>query len=167
MEYIIVLGSKNKNIMEKRVKRALEDFAMSPHYYFDPDFQIENPIKALLFSGGSCDGVSKPEASIMMEEYASDINKNYMFTETNSKNTIENLIFCKQILDKDRSMKKLVICTSSSHIKRAMVLARMIFGSSYYHLRFIHTNEPVDDDTQKKEWKSLVINLDYLCNLSL
>ncbi|MCP3681763.1 MAG: YdcF family protein, partial [bacterium] len=120
--------------MEKRVNRALKEFYSSPNeYVYDSVRSI--PTKMLLFSGGSSDGISKPEGAIMMNDFAlsKGVDKKFMTIEDKSRTTVENLINCKMILDRNYRKRecfssgclpKLTICTSTFHIRRVIVLAK-------------------------------------------
>jgi len=169
MKYIIVLGNRTRDIMEKRVNRALKEFYSSPHeYVYDSVRSI--PAKMLLFSGGSSDGFSKPEGAIMMNDFAlsKGVDKKFITIEDKSRTTVENLINCKMILDRNYRKRecfssgclpKLTICTSTFHIRRVIVLAKMILPE--YELSFIHTDEKVSDKKQQHEWNLL---LSYLAS---
>ena len=167
MEYIIVLGNRTRDIMEKRVNRAIKEFYSSPYEYIEPPNSI--PIKMLLFSGGSSDGVSTPEGAVMMNEFALNkgVDKKFMAMEDKSRTTVENLVYCKKLLDANHRYHhlgfrpKLTICTSTFHICRVIVLAKLLLPE--YDLSFIHTEEEVPSNIQKHEWNILVRYLANMC----
>ena len=171
MKYIIVLGNRKRDIMEKRVNRAIKELHSTPHVTFDPDTGVPNYVTKLLFSGGSSDGVSKPEGSIMMEEYAltKGIERECMHVEDKSRTTVENLEFCRTILEDAHPYNtvgwwrpEIVICTSSFHIRRATVLAKLIMP--LYKISFIHTEEEVSTEQQDHEWSLLFNYINAMCN---
>ena len=168
MQCIIVLGNRNPAIMKKRVDRALQEFHSSPSEYVDQDSGFRMINKYLLFSGGSSDGVSKPEGAMMMEEYArsAGIEDRFMLVENTSRNTVENLRNSRKILDchtmTDNIYKPtLVICTSSFHIKRSALLAKWLLKG--FQLRFIHTNEPVSVEENRRELAITIDTLSQYC----
>jgi uncharacterized SAM-binding protein YcdF (DUF218 family) len=171
MKYIIVLGNRNRDIMEKRVNRAIKELRSTPYVTFDPDTGVANYVTKLLFSGGSSDGVSKPEGAVMMKDYAltKGIEIECIHIEDKSRTTVENLIFCKEILEYSYRYNtvgwwrpEIVICTSSFHIKRATVLTKLILPL-YTKISFIHTEEEVRNEEQNHEWSLLVNYINGMC----
>jgi len=157
--------------MEKRVNRAIKEFNKTPQLV-DPDTGLNHYNIQLLFSGGSSDGVSKPEGSIMMEEYAltQGIKKECMFVEDKSRTTVENLEFSKKIIEDFCPFNTLgwwrpeiVICTSSYHIRRATVLAKLIMPL-FDKISFIHTEEVVTQEQQDHEWSLLFNYIHVMCD---
>ena len=128
---ILVLGNKSKKVTEERVDRALE-------YYSNCGTE-----KFLMFSGG----VSDPTEAEFMKNYAmtKGIDQKNIITEDKSRNTIENFEMSKAILDNmfSHGSCSVVVCTSTFHIKRSMVLARIILTG--YCTEFIHTREPLTE----------------------
>jgi uncharacterized SAM-binding protein YcdF (DUF218 family) len=157
VEIIIILGNRQPEIMRKRVDRALEYFNSSPAEVqsdFSPEPQI---VKYLLFSGGASDGKSKPEGAIMMEEYCKGkVDHKFCLLETQSRTTVENLLYSKQLLEKmfsRLSQPKITICTSTFHIKRSLILTKLFFPN--YTTKFIHTDETVPQHTYEHEARLL------------
>ena len=174
MEIIIVLGNSKEDVMRARVKRAVDEFnAEDELCEFDDNGGKIKPIRTILCSGGSSRGLSAE--SIKMKEYAIQLgmNEHDVNIETDSRNTIENLQFSRKLIN-DVYKKEtfasfpptLVICTSSFHIKRTIVLANMTIGRDY-DLKFIHTNETVSNESQQHEWMLLMKSIDSLCSLHL
>lgn len=143
MSVILVLGNNNKEVSLKRVDRALEYFK-----------NCNTSDKYLMFSGG----VSYPTEAEYMKEYAisKGMNDDSIITESESRNTIENFQKSKEILDKNfkHGSCSVIVCTSAFHIKRSMVLARMILVG--YYTTFIHTQEVVSEIQCKNENDALV-----------
>lgn len=144
---IIVLGNRNKKIMNMRLKVAVDFFKSSTCEVYSEVLGKSYVTTRLLLSGGSSDGV-KPEGAVMMEECLVNmgIDKKFLVVESESRNTVENLEKSKVILEQlyhglGGEKPNLVICTSTSHIKRAFVMSHVILKD--YPLSFIHTNEEV------------------------
>tara|TARA_Y100000389_G_scaffold49463_4_gene45180 strand:- start:2773 stop:3288 length:516 start_codon:yes stop_codon:yes gene_type:complete len=171
MRYIIVLGNRTQDIMEKRVLRALKEFYGSPYEYIEPPNSL--PTKMLLFSGGSSDGVSNPEGAVMMHDFAltKGVDEKFVVVEDKSRTTVENLVNCKEILERYHRYHHLgcrptiTICTSTFHIRRAIVLSKLILPE--YELSFIHTEEKVPENIQRHEWNLLVRYLDNMCEAQM
>jgi len=171
MHYIIVLGNRNQDIMEKRVMRALKEFYSSPYEYIESPNSL--PTKMLLFSGGSSDGVSKPEGAVMMHDFAlsKGVAEKFVVMEDKSRTTVENLVNCKEILERYHRYHHLgcrpviTICTSTFHMRRAIVLSKLILPE--YGLSFIHTEEEVPENIQRHEWNLLVRYLDNMCEAQM
>lgn len=83
-------------------------------------------IETLLFSGGSGD-IYHPEnkESEILKRYLKSINintQNWLF-ESESRNTYENAVFSKKVLEEkygDLSNKKILLITSSGHMRRSV-----------------------------------------------
>jgi len=149
---IIVLGIRKKSVMKKRVDRALDEYKKLK--------KNSNKIY-LLLSGGSSDGVSKPEGSIMMYNYVKEnFNGVNLVVEKKSRNTIENLMNCKKIISDNYNKKdvNIIVCTSSFHVKRTIIIAKLIFNEEY-NIKFIHTNEHVCKKEIDKEMQILLQTL--------
>jgi uncharacterized SAM-binding protein YcdF (DUF218 family) len=170
VEIIIVLGNRNKIIMEKRVNRAIEYFKTAEEASIS-DYTGKKEIKRyILFSGGSSDGKSKPEGAIMMRDYSSKlIDEKFILVEDKSKDTIENLEFSKKLIEEMflepfGYKPPITICTSSFHIKRTIILAKLILNG--YPLKFIHTNETISEKEDTREAIILRNTLDdYASNI--
>ena len=175
MKIIIVLGNRNKDITEKRVNRAIKELQSTPYVIFDPA-GVPKYVTKLLFSGGSSDGVSKPEGAIMMQDYAltKGLERECMVVEDKSRTTVENLHFCRVMLEDSYPYNEvgwwrpeIVICTSSFHIKRATVLAKLIMPLYSSEMSFIHTEEEVSKEQQNHEWSLLFNYINGMCNMEI
>ncbi len=160
MKVVIVLGHNNKNIMKKRVDRALEEFASSPRHTISKKMNIVKYCTYILLTRGPLEEKGSEIGANIMEEYASKyIDTQYIWKETSSKNTVENLICSKVILDKIKTTPlDIVICTSSYHVKRAAILAKLILDK--YSLSFIHTREQVTREEYNQESTLLNVSID-------
>ena len=167
---IIVLGNSNPEIRTRRITRAIEEFRLLPKPLIDPDTHEEFILSKILFSGGYGKCSLSSEAELMKKEAIElGIPERFLYMEDKSKNTIENLSFSKTILDYSYmkptfhlTTPTVTICTSTFHIKRSMILAKLLLGE-VYPLRFIHTNEKVEDVLQNKEWNTLGYSLKVMC----
>ncbi len=159
VEIIIILGNRTPNIMRKRVLKALEHFKETPSQVYSELTGTVEIIKYLLFSGGSNDGISEPKGAIMMYDYAlkQGVEKKYCILEKVSRNTVENLWFSKNIIEEINKTldykPQITICTSTFHMKRTVVLAKLIFNE--YQLKFVHTQEQVSDEDYTREMQIL------------
>ena len=104
-----------------------------------------------------------------MYEYVSQkVNIKYILIENLSNSTVENLINTYNILKKlykDSFFNRInvIICTSSFHLKRSIVLSK-ILNKENYTLKYIHTNEVFSEEENKKELRHLDNYLNYYCN---
>ena len=123
-DYIIVLGAglidgdKVSPLLGGRIDRAIKVY----------NKKDKKPI--LLMSGGQGDDEKIPE-SIAMKRYAIEkgIPESHIITEEKSKNTYENMLFSKAIIEaREGTEKKLKILfsTTNYHIFRSSIYARMV-----------------------------------------
>lgn len=140
MVVIITLGNSDKIIMNKRVLRARE-------YY-----EENKTKKSMVFMFSGHNG----EAQYMKDYlYSLDV-KHPVFLETKSSDTVENLKFCKQILDRFLGIPSVVICTSTFHMPRTAMIALRILTEN--RVTFIDTFEkPERQDREAKYIKRLNI----------
>lgn len=146
MHVVIVLGNTSKEVMRKRVKRAVKEF----------NHISQTETTYLLLSGG----VSKPTEAEQMKDIAMDmgIPSEFILTEEYSTNTISNIKLCKKYLEVNFMEKPVVtICTSAFHIKRTLVLTKMFMGE--YDTRFVHTKEDVTDEEYEREEKNILYSI--------
>ena len=112
-DYLIVLGSglnhdRETFTMIRRIDRA--------YLYLD-----RNPDCKVIVSGGISDHNTISEASVMAELLNDrKISKNRIIIEDRSKNTKENLLYCRKLIEEG---KKVVICTNDYHILRSKLNA--------------------------------------------
>ena len=136
---IIVLGISDATVAVKRVNRAVEFFQQEPL----------TPNRYLLFSGGSA--VGRPSVALRMSKMALSIPDKNCIGEEQSKTTVENLVLSKKIITEHFGVNnvRIVVCTSSYHINRAMLLAKNILPE--FTCEFIHTNEKVTPEQFHRE----------------
>jgi len=127
VDIIVVLGDSvnaKQGLSEeqkKRIDHGLELFR-------------KKEAKYLLFCGGFGKHFNTTKTSLAkhMKIYAlqKGIPNKKIILESRSFNTIENIIFAKQILDKIK-FKKILIVSSDWHIPRVKLICRYIFGKNY------------------------------------
>ncbi|OJG28030.1 hypothetical protein RU98_GL002239 [Enterococcus caccae] len=125
-DYIIVLGSgliDGKTVpplLGKRIEKAMQ-------FYKAQSDATLNPPK-ILMSGGKGDDEHIAE-SIAMKQYAigKGIPEEAILVETNSKNTLENMRFSKEIMEQDFGGTdfRAIFTTNNFHLFRAGLFAKM------------------------------------------
>ena len=115
---LIVLGcapaqsGKPSPIMVSRVKKAI-------------DVYFKNYYELVIFSGGP-NRFPLPEASIMASLSHGRIPKNKIIEEKKSVSTVQNALFCYDILKK-KKIKMISVVTSDFHIARSKYIFDRIF----------------------------------------
>jgi uncharacterized SAM-binding protein YcdF (DUF218 family) len=155
MEYIIVLGNSNINIIQKRVDTAINYFNQKPNSLYNEWTRETITTRILLFSGGYSQTLKVVESQYM-KNYAisKGVKPDSILCETNSSSTIENLQNCCNIIDSRNSIERIyndtiTIVTSSFHAKRSFVLSKIYIKN--YPVTIIHTNEIVMPEQEMKE----------------
>ncbi|ALS00174.1 hypothetical protein ATZ33_01910 [Enterococcus silesiacus] len=125
-DYIIVLGSgliDGKTVpplLGKRIEKAIQ------FYKAQSDATLSPP--KILMSGGKGDDEHIAE-SIAMKQYALEkgIPEDAILVETNSKNTLENMRFSKEIMEQDFGGTdfRAIFTTNNFHLFRAGLFAKM------------------------------------------
>lgn len=92
----------------------------------------------VLLSGGPTRGV--PESEIMRIMMMRFISPDRIITERNSRNTVQNAVFCWELI-KDRKPKHVTVVTSEHHLPRARYIFRKLYSHMGVSLRF----EPAQD----------------------
>ena len=129
---LIVLGcqpQKNgipSSFMKNRLKKAVKLYK-------------RNKYSKIILSGGIVK-YPLPEADIMKMALQTHIPKSKILLERNSRSTIENAVFCWELL-KNKRPKKITIVTSEFHIPRT----KYIFLNTYKHLNCKLRFEPAID----------------------
>jgi hypothetical protein len=135
--FIIVLGNHDPKVCLKRVNAAIIN---------------STPTTKIILSGGN------NEAHVMKQFIIDKIPMNNIILETKSRTTIENLILSKQLITEKKY--NIVICTSTFHIARALILAKFVFEN----VTGVHTNETIENDLFKKECTSLARSWPFIFN---
>lgn len=150
LDVILVLGSNNCGY---RIDKALE-------------IGKGKPLTKYIVSGGNNHkSGNMAEADYMAKMlYDKGINKENVYIEKSSHNTIENLINSKNILDsilKGVDHKEIGIVTAGFHIKRTKIVARQAFDDKKYNLSFFsaYTERTSPDNWYKiEEGKNIIIS---------
>jgi len=100
----------------------------------------KNRYSKVLLSGGPT-RMPVPESEVMRIMLLNFIPDKRMFAEKNSKDTIQNAVFCWEIL-KEKQTKNITVVTSAHHIPRT----RYIFESLYGHMGVKLKFEPAQDN---------------------
>jgi uncharacterized SAM-binding protein YcdF (DUF218 family) len=142
--FIIVLGNSNPKYYEERVNRGMESFIKL--------YNQDNKTYVIM-TGGNNESKKMKEYAVKTygEMYASCI-----LEETKSINTYQNLTFSKQIIESMCLFYSVIVCTSTFHIDRSLVLAHLVFPKQ--PIRTIHTRSPIPEDRRERE-KMLLANL--------
>lgn len=133
IEVIIILGKgiKTDGSLPTLVQHELKYAASRCHL---------QPIKAIVCSGDYWGLINKPsgqsEAALMADFIRPLLPPAVqLIAEEQSRDTISNLFFCKQILDKHQ-WQHILILSSADHLSRIQYLAEQVFGPEYslaYH----------------------------------
>jgi uncharacterized SAM-binding protein YcdF (DUF218 family) len=152
MYLFLVLGNSSLKIMEKRVDTALIKFE-----------QLKNEKCYMILSGG---GKHETEAEYMYNYASKYVDKEYLICEDKSISTFENLIFSSKIISElfPKETIDLIICTSSFHLKRTIIMANLLLKDKNYNLFFTHTNEFITLEESKRELQLIDQFMTYYLN---
>ena len=152
MYVFLVLGNSHLKIMEKRVDTALRKYE-----------QLKDEKCYMILSGG---GKNETEAEYMYNYASKYVDKKYLICEDKSLSTFENLIFSYQIITDlfPKEPIELIICTSSFHLKRTIIMANLLLKEKNYNLFFIHTNEFITTEESKRELNLIDQFMSYYLN---
>lgn len=152
MYVFLVLGNTSLKIMEKRVDTVLRKYE-----------QLKDEKCFMILSGG---GKNETEADYMYEYASKYVDKKYLVCEGKSLSTFENLIFSSQIITDlfPKESIELIICTSSFHLKRTIIMANLLLKEKNYNLFFIHTNEFITTEESKRELNLIDQFMTYYLN---
>lgn len=144
MHFIIVLGNSDNEICKKRVTAAITYYNSLKN---DRDLKI-------IFSGGGQNSIkNRTEADIMHHFAVTELKMNIEdgIIENKSVNTYENIQFSVKLLENlgwfnttfaSLTQHTFTICTSSFHVKRALLIAMSIIPRNC-KVNVIHTNEDI------------------------
>ncbi len=121
---VIVLGCQVKETGPSRMLRERLDAAYK--------FLSENPDVKCILSGGQ--GPDEPESeAIAMYNWLAEkgIDKNRLYIEDKSSSTEENLMYSKELIEKEGLNPKVTIITSEFHQYRANKIAKSLGMESY------------------------------------
>ncbi|MGX7059027.1 YdcF family protein [Vagococcus humatus] len=124
-DYIIVLGSglidnKVPPLLGSRIDKAID--------FYHKQIEKTGKIPKIIFSGGRGDDEKIPE-SVGMKNYALEkgIPSEHLLTEENSRNTLQNMRFSKDIMFQDFGSQDFhsIFTTNDFHLFRAGIYARL------------------------------------------
>jgi len=134
---LIVLGCAPKpdgrpsECMISRVRKAIQLY------------RKENYSKVII-SGGPSRGV--PESEIMRVMMLHFIPDSKMITERHSRDTVQNAVFCWNIL-KNKSPKHITVVSSAFHMRRARYIFKKLYAHMGVSLKFesaVDTFDPIE-----------------------
>jgi len=99
----------------------------------------KNNYSKVLLSGGKT-SLKVPEADLMRVMLLNHIPETRIMTECNSKSTIQNAVFCWELL-KDNDVKSVTVVTSQFHIPRTKFIFKKLYAHMGSNLKF----EPAPD----------------------
>ncbi len=122
-DFVIILGcsisrkGKVRPLLKSRVNRAI-------HFAWEQEIRTGKPVKYIP-SGGQGHDEPMSEGSAMEMYLLSHSAEDYeVFSEKRSRNTKENLLFSKEILDSLMKDPKVAVVTTNFHVLRSGMLAR-------------------------------------------
>lgn len=122
-DFVIILGcsiskkGKMRPLIKGRVNRAIR-------FAWDQEIRTGKPVRYVP-SGGQGSDEPLSEASAMELYLLSHSAEDYeVFPEKRSRNTMENLIFSKEIIDREKEDARVTIVTTNYHVLRSGMLAR-------------------------------------------
>tara|TARA_B110000503_G_C7087575_1_gene388017 strand:+ start:419 stop:901 length:483 start_codon:yes stop_codon:yes gene_type:complete len=114
---IVLLGCENPQLQDQRIQTVLD--------YIE---STSNPI-ILYLSGGTKNGNTDTESSIMQTKIQKLHPHLKIYTDTNSKNTVENFVnFNDWIQSYNKPIQKVIITTSDFHKERAQKIFKLIIN---------------------------------------
>lgn len=85
--------------------------------------------------------------------------------ETESKNTIENAIAVSQYLKQMQPTQRLILVTSSYHMKRSILILQNILGHDIEIYPVVPKQEQLEKNTWYKSWKGINLTLNEYVKL--
>jgi len=101
----------------------------------------------LIFSGAAKDGEISNAAAMKKIALANQISFDKILLEEKSKNTYENAVFVKKILER-KNIKKIILVTSPYHQQRASITFRSVLGQDYK----IINHSALDSTWRRSRW---------------
>ena len=137
LELIIVLGNSNNSIMQKRLDRAIIEFNKILYTNFEYEYTRFQKSRKFIVSGTITEVIFMK--SYLNEKGICDL---FIITEDKSSNTIENIQNSIRLVENLLLVPaSIIICTSTFHIGRTIVIAGMFMNKYNVITRYIHTNE--------------------------
>lgn len=112
-ETVIVLGCKTLNGMPSLMLQNRLDAAF--------EYLAENPTAVCVVTGGQGNDEIEPEA-VTMRRYliTKGISEERIYTEENSRNTEQNILYAKEIIDEHNLPENVVVVSEPYHVYRGM-----------------------------------------------
>lgn len=156
LELIIVLGNSKPEVMKKRVDRAIIVFNSSKYTNFEYEHDIVKTEKRFIISGTEYE-------TMFMQNYLFEkgIDEKSIIVENKSKTTIQNIQNSLDLMEKMLlNISSIVICSSSFHIGRVIVISGLIMTKYAPIVKYVHTNEKISDNERDNEQMliSLLLN---------
>lgn len=146
MNVILVIGTDNDLISKKRIDRAIEYFRSVKAEYIDEETYDGHILTYIMFCGKVDQYVNYALSQGIDKKFLLEVKQN-------TDNTVENILFAKKIIDDIQKRTeydiKIILCTSSFHIKRTFMITRTFMND--YMSEFIYTNEPIENSVQVQE----------------
>jgi len=129
---IVVLGQGLKDSQQHPITNISLDLAK--------DFYTKGVASRIIVSGGLNPKVKITEASVMKKYLISNgVKGDDVIKEEKSHDTIGNALFTKILILKPRRWRKILVLTSSYHVKRARYIFNKVLGRGY-KMKFIAAN---------------------------
>ena len=170
MEFIIVLGNSNREIMINRVKKAAEYYHYLNKKHYDDGHYEPYPAR-LIFSGKGKHNSSEAEDIFNLAVSKFYLPKDLCIIENKSNNTQENFTETLKLLIDGGWFKPTMCCgryiftvvTSSFHASRSLIIGLNVL-SSYGDVKIIHTGEEIPKEIEYGENCAII---DYVKNFMI
>ena len=155
---IIILGNSKSSVMDKRINRALVEYN-KPLYNESDDAESDLvPRKRFILITGT------PTETRYMYNYLieKEVHNGDIAVDDKACNTVSNLINSANIITSSLAINptRITVCTSTYHIKRSIVISRVVMGKWIPIVDYIHTNENVTETEAARENNCLSYFLD-------
>lgn len=141
LDVIIVLGNSRTDIMEERLARAFREFNV---VYYDDETMRQ---KIIIPTG------TPTESNYMTNRIIeTGISRDCIIVDSNARNTIDNIVNSRALIEAHLLVPyRIIVCTSSFHIARTIVICGLVMGKFMEIVKFIHTNETVSSEEKQRE----------------
>ncbi len=122
-DFVIILGcsiskkGKVRPLLKGRVNRAI-------HFAWEQEIRTGKPVRYVPSGGQGSDEPMSEGSAMELYLLSHSAESCEVFPEKKSKNTKENLIFSKKIIDEQKSDAKVAVVTTNFHVLRSGMLAR-------------------------------------------
>jgi uncharacterized SAM-binding protein YcdF (DUF218 family) len=156
-DYVIVLGTSDKQSLRKRTERAVNlvqemESKLMLEYSYDRNTLGNDSAALMIFSGRS------PEAENMAENakelLRDDFPVDNLVIENTSFNTWQNIVNSQKILDQYRlcpgDVLNVFVVSSAFHIPRVNIICSALFDT-FFKVTCVPTNEPITEFRKNRE----------------